>query len=79
MSSKNWLLCYEGSVKGFFPHINKSIYIDNDQFFAALKSNNVTFYDNKKQVQDLVKYIIEPFDFDNEDNDDTNNSSWMLY
>lgn len=80
LNSKNWLLCYESSIKGFFPHINQSVYIESDQFFYALKSNNVTFYENKHQVQDLTKYIIEPFDFYDEENDVINNSiNWMLY
>ena len=72
--SQNWLLCYEASIKEFFPDVNQSEYIDNNQFFSTLKTNNITFYENNNQVQDLVEYID-----DEEADDDTNNNSWMVY
>ncbi|ODH00533.1 hypothetical protein A4S05_32865 [Nostoc sp. KVJ20] len=77
--SKNWLLCYEANIKGYFPQIDQNNYIAEDPFFCALKDNNVTFYDNTKQVQNLIQYIIKPYDFDDEVNHITDDSSWMLY
>ena len=59
--SENWLLCYEASVKGFFPDVNQSAYFNNHQFFSKLKNNNITFYENNNQVQDLVEYINDDY------------------
>jgi hypothetical protein len=76
--SENWLLCYEASIKGFFPDVNQSAYFNNNQFFSKLKNNNITFYENNNQVQDLVEYINDD-DANDEGDDDTSSNSWMLY
>lgn len=72
LSSKNWLLCYEASIKGFFPDVDQGAYIDDDVFFSTLKNNNINFYENNNQVQNLVAYIN-----DDEGDDDTSSNSWM--
>lgn len=77
--SKNWLLCYEANIKGYFNQIDQDTYIAEDPFFYALKDNNVNFYDNTKQVESLVKYIIKPYEFPEEENEMAQNTNWTLY
>jgi hypothetical protein len=77
LRSENWLLCYEASIKGFFPDVDQSPYITDSEFFSTLKNNNITFYENNNQVQNLVIYMND--DANNEGDDDTTSNSWMLY
>lgn len=76
--SKNWLLCYEASIKGFFSNVSQTEYINNDEFFSTLKNNNITFYKNDNKVQDLLEYIDND-EADDEADDDTSSNSWMSY
>ena len=76
--SKNWLLFYEASIKGFFSNVSQTEYINNNQFFSTLKNNNITFYKNDNQVQDLLEYIDND-EADDEADDDTSSNSWMSY
>jgi hypothetical protein len=44
--SDHWLLCYEAANKGWFPP--EDDYIAEDEFFLALRDNDVYFYDGEK-------------------------------
>ncbi|MBD2254690.1 RNA-directed DNA polymerase [Nostoc parmelioides] len=71
--SSNWLLCYEANLKEYFPQTIQSNYVENDDFFAVLKQNNVSFYDGSKQIQideeDEDNYDEDNYDEDNYDED----------
>ena len=45
---------------------------------STLKNNNITFYKNDNQVQDLLEYIDND-EADDEADDDTSSNSWMSY
>jgi hypothetical protein len=47
--SKNWLFAYEADIQGLQISQNQN-YVESDDFFSILKSNQVSFYNSKKQV-----------------------------
>jgi hypothetical protein len=47
--SKNWLFAYEADIQGLQISRNQN-HVESDDFFSILKSNQVSFYDSKKQV-----------------------------
>ncbi|MEH2007389.1 hypothetical protein, partial [Nostoc sp.] len=79
--SSNWLLCYEANIKGYFPQITQNNYLENDNFFAVLKQNNVSFYDSLKQIKlEDNNEEIEDDEIDDEDNLGYDSSNfWFWY
>jgi hypothetical protein len=45
--SEHWILAYEALVRGWLPSKSGSDYIENDQFFKALKDKNIRFFDSE--------------------------------
>ncbi|AVH65505.1 RNA-directed DNA polymerase [Nostoc sp. 'Peltigera membranacea cyanobiont' N6] len=79
--SSNWLLCYEANIKGYFPQTPQNNYIENDDFFAVLKQNNVSFYDGSKQIKlENNDEEIDEEEIDDEDNLGYDSSGfWFWY
>jgi len=72
--SKNWLLCYEGNIKGYFSTSETTNFIDSDNFFSTLKQNNVSFYDSSKEIE-----IENNEEHNEDDSDDDSNNRWFVY
>jgi len=49
----NWLLAYEAYIKGWLKSVSGKDYLLSDDFFSILQKNNVSFYDNTRQVPEI--------------------------
>lgn len=45
--SEHWILAYEALVRGWLPSNSGTDYIEEDQFFKALKEKNIRFFDSE--------------------------------
>lgn len=52
LHEESWLLIYEAIIKGWVIPQNPNI-LDSDDFFKLLKDNNVSFYDDSKQLDSI--------------------------
>jgi len=65
---ENWILLYEGTIKGWLPKIH---FVEDDLFFSYLSENNISFYDANNEADylsaayilglplDIPEYILE--------------------
>jgi hypothetical protein len=67
LNSEYWLLAYEANIKGWLSHRTGHDYIGGNSFFNMLRANNVSFYNESKEVNlvDIFTTSVEvslPFD-----------------
>ena len=57
--NENWILAYEALMRGWLPPKTGKNYLDEDDFFAALKKYNVSFFDSNCRTKWVSNYIDE--------------------